>query len=368
MFGGARGRAAFAAPLPAGIAPLRRCGADVCRAGTSCATSTLNKHRRLALHGTRTRHRLRFPQRDFQAAERGGGAPLMVSELSSNQRLASTVLAAMGLADTAYLTVAAQSVVCPTAGCTLVLTSEYARVFGFPLPVMGLAAYATALALAAGPSLVGQGSEGSEEGAGLARVSALGLQFVSGALAAASVYFVYLMAVVIDEWCIYCLGSVATSLLLFSVSAVGSRAWKLPAAGALSAALFLALAAPPAEDVLPPLSSDTAISSSSSSTPSASQEPSSPAALALASHLQRLGARFYGAFWCTHCAEQKALLGPEAFAMLDYVECDARVQNGVPATCKERGVKGYPTWEINGELYPGIKSLEQLAEISGLDS
>ena len=28
-------------------------------------------------------------------------------------------------------------------------------------------------------------------------------------------------------------------------------------------------------------------------------------------------------------------------------------------------VKGYPTWEINGELYPGEKSLDELGELSG---
>ena len=27
--------------------------------------------------------------------------------------------------------------------------------------------------------------------------------------------------------------------------------------------------------------------------------------------------------------------------------------------------KGYPTWEINGELYPGEKSLDELGELSG---
>ena len=28
-----------------------------------------------------------------------------------------------------------------------------------------------------------------------------------------------------------------------------------------------------------------------------------------------------------------------------------------------RGVKGYPTWDIGGELYPGEKSLDELAEL-----
>ncbi len=37
----------------------------------------------------------------------------------------------------------------------------------------------------------------------------------------------------------------------------------------------------------------------------------------------------------------------------------------VPAElCKEKGVKGFPTWEINGKMYPGEKSLSDLAKLS----
>ena len=32
---------------------------------------------------------------------------------------------------------------------------------------------------------------------------------------------------------------------------------------------------------------------------------SSPMALSLAKHLRSIGAKMYGAFWCSHCNEQK---------------------------------------------------------------
>lgn len=35
---------------------------------------------------------------------------------------------------------------------------------------------------------------------------------------------------------------------------------------------------------------------------------SSPLAISLAKHLQSIGAKFYGAFWCSHCHEQKEVL------------------------------------------------------------
>jgi hypothetical protein len=34
--------------------------------------------------------------------------------------------------------------------------------------------------------------------------------------------------------------------------------------------------------------------------------------------------------------------------------------------CRAKEVPGYPTWEINGELYPGEKTLDELEQISGL--
>lgn len=36
--------------------------------------------------------------------------------------------------------------------------------------------------------------------------------------------------------------------------------------------------------------------------------PSSPFAISLARHLQSTGAKMYGAFWCSHCQEQKQVL------------------------------------------------------------
>jgi hypothetical protein len=50
---------------------------------------------------------------------------------------------------------------------------------------------------------------------------------------------------------------------------------------------------------------------------------------------------------------------------LTYVECDKKGANSKRDFCKEKKVPGFPTWEINGELFPGEKSLDDLAKISG---
>ncbi|NER80353.1 MAG: hypothetical protein F6K42_12385 [Leptolyngbya sp. SIO1D8] len=92
---------------------------------------------------------------------------------------------------------------------------------------------------------------------------------------------------------------------------------------------------------------------------------SGDAEIALAEHLSSIGAKKYGAWWCPHCHSQQAIFGKEAFAKITYVECDSEGQNSQTATCQAVGVQSYPTWEINGELYPGVQSLEALAAVSG---
>ena len=87
--------------------------------------------------------------------------------------------------------------------------------------------------------------------------------------------------------------------------------------------------------------------------------------IALAEHLASLEVKKYGAFWCPHCHAQQTLFGKEAFEKITYVECDPEGQNAQPAACQAAGVEGYPSWEINGELYSGVQPLEALAQLSG---
>ena len=83
----------------------------------------------------------------------------------------------------------------------------------------------------------------------------------------------------------------------------------------------------------------------------------------LAEHLQQTGAKMYGAYWCPHCADQKALFGSAVGAM-PYVECDPNGEKPQPDLCQAKQIEGYPTWEIAGQLYPGTRSLLELAALS----
>ncbi len=92
---------------------------------------------------------------------------------------------------------------------------------------------------------------------------------------------------------------------------------------------------------------------------------SGPAEIALANHLNKVSAKMYGAYWCSHCYSQKQLFGKEAWQKVNYIECAANGEKANPAACEQAKIKGYPTWEVNGRQYPGTMSMFKLAKASG---
>jgi len=84
----------------------------------------------------------------------------------------------------------------------------------------------------------------------------------------------------------------------------------------------------------------------------------------LAKFMTGKGMVLYGAYWCPHCQDQKAMFG-DALKYIDYVECDAGGPNANPDECVAQGIEGYPTWVYQGKKYSGTKSLSDLAKIVG---
>lgn len=91
---------------------------------------------------------------------------------------------------------------------------------------------------------------------------------------------------------------------------------------------------------------------------------SGPSEIALARHLKNLNAKMYAAYWCPFCHAQKDLFGKEAFASINYIECDPKGRNAKPEMCRQANIEGFPTWEIKGKFYPGMKSLQELSTLS----
>lgn len=93
-----------------------------------------------------------------------------------------------------------------------------------------------------------------------------------------------------------------------------------------------------------------------------SLKPEPPSKLdGFAQCLKSSGAEFYGAFWCTHCKEQKDEFGSSA-KYLPYIEC-ANSDNTQIQICIDKKIEGYPTWVFKDESrLSGKLSLETLAE------
>ncbi len=80
--------------------------------------------------------------------------------------------------------------------------------------------------------------------------------------------------------------------------------------------------------------------------------------------LKASGAKFYGAFWCPHCQEQKAEFGTSA-QYLPYIEC-SNADNSQTQTCIDKKIESYPTWIFkDGSIQTGKLSLETLAGKTG---
>jgi hypothetical protein len=106
----------------------------------------------------------------------------------------------------------------------------------------------------------------------------------------------------------------------------------------------------------PQANGNTTANSSSESTPE----------MALATHLKSAGAKMYGTYWCSVCHWQRKQFGEEAFNQITYVECDPGGTNSQADLCRQQNIRAYPTWEVNGRIYPpGGYPLEDLAEMSG---
>lgn len=280
-------------------------------------------------------------------------------------RPAIATIAGVGLVETLYLSIIklmGASAACPTDGCDAVLNSPYALVFGIPLTLFGAAAYLSMMVFALAPYVVSQDNKERwrtvEETTGtLLLVGGTAMMMFSG-------YLMYLLIFEVQELCIYCLASATFSLSLFVLSAVG-RFWE-----DTGKAIFIGLLV-----ALVTLTGTVGIYATTNKTgetpavtgnaPPPVTTTSGPAEIALAEHLSQIGAMEYGAYWCPHCHDQKQLFGAEAAAKLNYVECDPKGQNSQTDRCRAAQIRGFPTWEIKGEQYSGVRQLQELATISG---
>lgn len=81
--------------------------------------------------------------------------------------------------------------------------------------------------------------------------------------------------------------------------------------------------------------------------------------------LKDKGALFYGAFWCSHCQNQKALFGSSK-KYLPYIECSTPDAKGQLPICAANKIASFPTWVFpDMSTTTGEISLAVLSEKTG---
>jgi uncharacterized membrane protein len=288
-------------------------------------------------------------------------------------RPAITVIASLGAIETAFLTwvelTDRAAEVCSSGGCDTVLTSPYASPYGVPLPIFGLMAYSI-MAIAA---LIPRQIVAEPRRASNTETITSWILVIGGAImATTSGYLMYILATQLHAVCPYCIASALFSLTIFLLAIAGRRWDDLGGVGftlTIVAAVTLTGIFGVFANVTPATATSanlaTLATKDSGYTGAPLTRHSDPDSIALAQHLTAIGAQQFGAYWCPHCYTQKELFGIEAFAAIDYVECDPKGRNPQTDFCRATGIHSYPTWKINGELYEGIHELEELADLTG---
>ncbi len=87
--------------------------------------------------------------------------------------------------------------------------------------------------------------------------------------------------------------------------------------------------------------------------------------IALAKFLKNNGVVKYSAYWCPNCLDQSELFGKEAYKELNVVECARDGKNSQTQLCIDKKIEGFPSWEINGKIIIGVKTLNELSELAG---
>ena len=88
----------------------------------------------------------------------------------------------------------------------------------------------------------------------------------------------------------------------------------------------------------------------------------------LAKHLTEQGVVKYSAYWCPNCLYQSELFGKQAYEELNVVECARDGKNSQTQLCIDKKIEGFPSWEINGKIIIGAKTLKDLSELTGYRS
>ena len=286
-------------------------------------------------------------------------------------RVAIAILSTVGIIDTGSITLNKWGWIgnlnCPGGieGCDKVLNSPWGTLFqtsnfSVPLSLIGLISYLLILLMAIFPLIPIFKSQKNN----ISELTWWGLFYLSTSTFIFSIILISIMIFKIKAFCFFCILSCLISLSLLLINLFGGN-WedygKLFFRGFLMSVAVLLAGLIWSSSVDP---SGKEISNNIPGMPPAVIAISSTEKIKLAEHLTQEGAVMYNAYWCPHCHDQKEMFGKEAAGKLNLVECAKDGFNNQRELCEVKGITGFPSWEINGSIDSGVKSLKELAELS----
>ncbi len=284
------------------------------------------------------------------------------------------ILSTIGIADTGSITLKNwglfNSLTCPgiNKGCEVVLNSPWGSLLkndqvNIPLSFAGLITYSTILLIIL--ILTIRVISPKKE---LYKNLWWLLYLISCGSSVFSFLLINIMIIKIQSFCFFCLLSAILSFSIFIITIIGARFDNRETMFYRGMVVTFAV-------LLAGLIWSNQVDPSRANEINFSNEKVSPAITAISSDQKIKFAKYlsqekivmYSAYWCPHCHDQKQLFGKRAVEELKVVECAKDGKNNQYELCQEKGIEGFPSWEINNKIYSGTRSLTELAEMSNYD-
>ncbi|ABM71322.1 Predicted membrane protein [Prochlorococcus marinus str. MIT 9515] len=284
------------------------------------------------------------------------------------------VISTIGLVDTGSITLknwgVLKSLSCPgiNNGCEKVLNSPWGTLFensqfNIPLSLAGVITYSLILGFSIFLSL--NIISHKEK---LNKLLWWLIFLISCASSVFSILLINIMFFKIKAYCFFCILSAIISISIFIFSMIGAKFESREPMFFRGFIVFLTVLIGGliwSNNVDPSNAID--ISNSSEKVSPAITTLSSPQKVKFAKFLSDNNIKMFSAYWCPHCLDQKKLFGKKAVKELTVIECAKDGKDNQYKLCREKQIEGFPSWEINGEIYSGVKDLNELATITGYE-
>ena len=191
------------------------------------------------------------------------------------------------------------------------------------------------------------------------------LYLVSCGSSAFSFLLINIMFFKIEAFCIFCILSAILSFSIFILTIIGARFDNRETMlyRGITIAFLVILGGLIWSNQVDPSKASQIINPPENSSPLITTS-SSPQKIDFAKFLNENQIIMYSAYWCPHCHDQKQLFGKKAVKELTIIECAKDGINNQYKLCEQKGIEGFPSWEINNKIYSGTRDLKELANMS----